>query len=362
MLFRVLRDLADNECIGGVLPIHVRLWADEFYSGPKPMDSEMLLGEIRSRNISMVPILQDVSQLKTVFPQAKWEIFSSNCSTVVYLGSGPTAYDTHKWISDMLGETTIDTRSDSISHGKNGSSNLQNSKAGMMLMKPDQVREMPNRDCILMIDGMKPIYDRKNRPFSTAQWKEAEKAAGERGYTHPVRVIHDKEKDVYKTINSEEKIVMVDKKEEEFYRNAAKNDNHIHFIDLDNEEFLYLNFDEEKEPSIEELQVLIRNSFKKDVSETPVPIDVSEKENRSVQLVTMNKRNQIRKEWNLSGSALECIKRHAKYLSQEEVDLMIRCLDTRIPDKTIKEMLVMDSVHEMKRYLRAYIAVMKQLS
>ena len=31
MLFRVLRDLADNECRGGVLPIHVRLWADEFY-------------------------------------------------------------------------------------------------------------------------------------------------------------------------------------------------------------------------------------------------------------------------------------------------------------------------------------------
>ena len=31
LMFRILRDLADNECPGGKLPIHVRLWADEFY-------------------------------------------------------------------------------------------------------------------------------------------------------------------------------------------------------------------------------------------------------------------------------------------------------------------------------------------
>ena len=90
----------------------------------------------------MVPILQDVSQLKTLFPQDKWEIFSSNCAAVVYLGSGPTAYTTHKWISDMLGEMTIDTRSESISQGKSGSSSLQNSKAGMKLMTPEQIREI----------------------------------------------------------------------------------------------------------------------------------------------------------------------------------------------------------------------------
>lgn len=263
-MFRILRDLADNECPGGKLPIHVRLWADEFYAGPKPADAEMLLGEIRSRNISMVPILQDVSQLKTLFPQDKWEIFSSNCSAVVYLGSGPTAYTTHKWMSDMLGETTIDTRSESISQGKSGSSSLQNSKAGMKLMTPEQVREMPNRDCILLIEGMKPIYDRKNRPFATSIWKEAEAAAGINGYTHPVRVIHDKDKDVYKTVECEKKIMMIDKDEETFYRNAAKTDKSIHLFDLDNEEFLYLNWDEEKPLTLEELQNIVKTSEKRD--------------------------------------------------------------------------------------------------
>ena len=47
--FRILRDLADNVCPGGKLPIHVRFIIDEFYAGPKPADTEMLLGEIRSR-------------------------------------------------------------------------------------------------------------------------------------------------------------------------------------------------------------------------------------------------------------------------------------------------------------------------
>ena len=150
-LFRVLRDVADNQCKGGKLPIHVRLWADEYYAGPKPADAEMLLGEIRSRNISMVPILQDIAQLKTLYPQEKWEIFTSNCAATIYLGSGPTAHSTHQWISDMLEDMTIDTRSESLGQGMNSNSNLQMSKAGIKLMTPGQVREMPKKDCILFL-------------------------------------------------------------------------------------------------------------------------------------------------------------------------------------------------------------------
>ena len=74
-------------------------------------------------------------------------------------------------------------------------------------MTPEQVREMPNRDCIIMIEGMKPVYDRKNRPFAEEFWKEAEAAAGLYGYTHPVRVIHDREKDIYP---NEREVIVID--------------------------------------------------------------------------------------------------------------------------------------------------------
>ena len=348
LMFRVLRDLADNECPGGKLPIHVRLWADEYYAGPKPADSEMLLGEIRSRNISMVPILQDISQLKTLFPQDKWEIFSSNCSAVAYLGSGPTAYSTHKWMSDMLGETTIDTRSETISSGRNGSGSLQNSKAGMKLMTPEQVREMPNRDCILMIEGMKPVYDHKNRPFNTRIWKEAEALAGKQGYTHPVRVIHDKENDIYKTVDCEEKILMIDKEEEEFYRNAAKTDKSIHIFDVDEEEFLYLNWDEHKPPTAEELQAMIRESAKRDVSTMEEPEDVKE--------AGSSPQDQEEEEvWDLSGSLADCLKRYAGKLPEEKMKIILKSMDEGLSEDQIKKLLLLKDAEEMELYKKVFL-------
>ena len=346
-MFRILRDLADNECPGGKLPIHVRLWADEYYAGPKPADSEMLLGEIRSRNISIVPILQDISQLKTLFPQDKWEIFTSNCAAVVYLGSGPTAYSTHKWISDMLGEMTIDTRSESISQGKSGSSSLQNSKAGMKLMTPEQVREMPNRDCILLIEGMKPVYDRKNRPFSTTFWKEAEAAAGKNGYTHPVRILHDKERDVYKTIDCEEKILLIDKDDEEFYRNAARTDENIHFFDMDQEEFLYLNWDEQQPLSLEELQQMVKDSKKMDVSSMEEPEDVRKAENSQPDPVSVD--------WDLSGSLVDCLKRYAGSFSNEKREFLLQCLEEGLSERQIKRLLPLRTMEEMKLYRRIFL-------
>ena len=64
-LFDVLIRIADHKCHGS-LPIHVILWADEFYAGPKPINTEVLMGTIRSRNLSIVPILQSIAQIKAV--------------------------------------------------------------------------------------------------------------------------------------------------------------------------------------------------------------------------------------------------------------------------------------------------------
>ena len=47
-MFDVLIHAADHE-YGGALPIHVRLWADEFYAGPKPTRTEVLMGTIRGK-------------------------------------------------------------------------------------------------------------------------------------------------------------------------------------------------------------------------------------------------------------------------------------------------------------------------
>ncbi|MBD9337800.1 MAG: hypothetical protein EGP69_07725 [[Ruminococcus] faecis] len=42
------------------------------------------MGTIRSRNLSIVPILQSIAQIKAVFPQEKREIFLDNCAVMIY--------------------------------------------------------------------------------------------------------------------------------------------------------------------------------------------------------------------------------------------------------------------------------------
>ena len=183
-------------------------------------------------------------------------------------------------------------------------------------MTPEQVREMPNRDCILLIEGMKPVYDRKNRPFSTAFWKEAEAAAGKNGYTHPVRILHDKERDVYK-------------------------------IDMDQEEFLYLNWDEQQPLSLEELQQMVKDSKKTDVSSMEEPEDVRKAENSQPDPVSVD--------WDLSGSLVECLKRYAGSFSNEKREFLLQCLEEGLSERQIKRMLPLRTMEEMKLYRRIFL-------
>ncbi|MBQ3903012.1 MAG: type IV secretory system conjugative DNA transfer family protein, partial [Lachnospiraceae bacterium] len=115
---------------GGALPIPLTFWMDEFYAGARPHDTEKIMGVIRSRNISMVPILQSVAQIKALFKTEKWEVIMDNCPTLVFLGAGAGAIETHKYISELLGSMTIDTIGDGR-HGKQWNANF--GKAGAPL-------------------------------------------------------------------------------------------------------------------------------------------------------------------------------------------------------------------------------------
>ena len=275
-LFTVLKRIADNRR-DGQLPIHVRLWADEYYAGPKPLNCETLLGEIRSRNMSIVPILQDIAQIKTLYPNDKWEIFTGNCATTVFLGSGATAHTTHQWVSDMLEDMTIDSRSESLGHSQ-GSGNLQMSKAGMKLMTPGQISRMPKNDCILFLKGERPIYDKKNWPFNTEVFKEAEKIAGQNGYKNPVYVSYDERNKKYITTRFESRLNYISKEEFTFFEEKAKEDSSIQTFQIDEEAFLYLNFNETPQPSLRELEKMVKEIQVAEVNEEEEEKELSGKD------------------------------------------------------------------------------------
>lgn len=332
-LFDVLIRIADHKCHGS-LPIHVRLWADEFYAGPKPTNTEVLMGTIRSRNLSIVPILQSIAQIKAVFPQEKWEVFLDNCAVMIYLGSGPAAFSTHEYISKLLGEMTIDTRNDGVTTGSHGSSSLNNQRAGRGLMTPGEVKRLDRKKCLIFMEGQYPILDWKNLPFETPEWKESERLAGKEGYKHPVRVVYNPKTMTYRTIRNESKFQAIDKKDVAFYKEAEKTDNSIKVCEVNEEEFLYLNFNVEPKPTEEELiQMLIQNRNEMEESkENP------ESNNSKVPKFGTNKKNTDTKqdEWNLSGSIEQCIIRYASRLNGEQINQILLGLEQGLTDEQVK--------------------------
>ena len=332
-LFDVLIRIADHKCHGS-LPIHVRLWADEFYAGPKPTNTEVLMGTIRSRNLSIVPILQSIAQIKAVFPQEKWEVFLDNCAVMIYLGSGPAAFSTHEYISKLLGEMTIDTRNDGVTTGSHGSSSLNNQRAGRGLMTPGEVKRLDRKKCLIFMEGQYPILDWKNFPFETPEWKESERLAGKEGYKHPVRVVYNPKTMTYRTIRNESKFQAIDKKDVAFYKEAEKTDNSIKVCEVNEEEFLYLNFNVEPKPTEEELiQMLIQNRNEMEESK-----EKPESNNSKVPKFGTNKKNTDTKqdEWNLSGSIEQCIIRYASRLNGEQINQILLGLEQGLTDEQVK--------------------------
>lgn len=344
-MYDVLLYTADHEC-GGKLPIHVRLWADEFYAGPKPTRTEVLMGTIRGRNMSIVPILQSIAQAQALFPQNKWEIFVENCAVMVYLGSGPGAKSTHEYISKLLGDMTIDTRDDGRSFGSHGNSNIQNRKSGRTLMTPAEVRRMSRKDCLIFIEGQYPIFDRKAIPFRTKRWMEAEKLAGKNGYRHPVEVVFDEETRSYITVQQKEKIEFLTKEEKEIYRQLAKIDENLHYWEVDADAFLYMNF-RRPQPTEEEIEQIFQKAKReKDAlrqlqnTEEELPEDI---------------RAMLQQEKpDLSGSVIECIERYQKELSAEQKEILINSLVLGLTEKQVKNMFFQPK-ERMEKLQKAYL-------
>ena len=142
----------------GALPVPVRLMFDEFANVALPDGYARLQATMRSRNIMSTIILQNISQLKALFKD-DWEGIIGNADSFVYLGGNEQS--THKYISELLGKETIDTRTSSQSKGRNGSFSQNFQQTGRELMTPDEVRRLDNKDAIVLIRGEKPVIDEK---------------------------------------------------------------------------------------------------------------------------------------------------------------------------------------------------------
>ena len=76
-MFQTLFDLADEK-YGGSLPMPVHFLMDEFANVSLPDDFAKILSVMRSRNVFVSIILQNITQLKALF-EKEWESIMGNC-------------------------------------------------------------------------------------------------------------------------------------------------------------------------------------------------------------------------------------------------------------------------------------------
>ena len=141
----------------GPLPRHVRFVLDEFAAMPLPGFTREL-ATMRSRSISASVIIQNMAQIKELYKDS-WETIPGNCDTILYLGGNESS--THKYVSEMLGKATIDTKTHGQTKGKSGSYSTNFQMSGRELLTPDEVRKLDNRYALLFLRGASPVMDEK---------------------------------------------------------------------------------------------------------------------------------------------------------------------------------------------------------
>lgn len=156
-LFQMLYYNADFEH-NGELPIPVHFLMDEFANVALPDEFDKLLSTMRSRNIFVSIIIQNLAQLKALFKD-NWESIVGNCDELYYLGGNEQS--THKFLSEYLGKETLDTNTFGKTSGWNGNYSTNYQQLGRELLTADEVRLINNEEGLLFIRGERPILDKK---------------------------------------------------------------------------------------------------------------------------------------------------------------------------------------------------------
>jgi len=198
-LFQQLFQVADNKYKGS-LPIHVHFVMDEFANVSLPDDFDKILSVMRSRNVSVSIILQNLAQLKALF-QKQWESIIGNCDEFLFLGGNELSTD--EYVSKILGKETIDTNTYTRSFGMRGNYSRNSQNTGRELLTPDEVRMLDNNYGLLFIRGERPVFDLKYNIEKHPNFKLTKDGNG-KAYEHELPKKNQLSKELMKLLSTED--------------------------------------------------------------------------------------------------------------------------------------------------------------
>ena len=158
-LFELLYGIADSSKKNR-LPVHTTFVLDEFANQPQIPDFDTKIATMRSRGISAHIILQELTKFKSTYPKT-WEAILGNCDTALFLGANFTAQTTTKYISEIIGASTVEYRSISKSKGANGGWSENDQLIQRPLLDPAELGRLPMDECIVLVRSKQVFRDKK---------------------------------------------------------------------------------------------------------------------------------------------------------------------------------------------------------
>ena len=163
---------ADEHCPGGELPVPVHVLGEELCACGVIPDLSRKISVIRSRNLSMSCVFQNLAGLQNRYPYNQWQEILGNCDVQLFLGC--TDALTAEFISDRTGEASISVTSKAKQLGTWRVSNYtpeyrETSGVGRRkLMTMDEVLRMDVDKALIIIRGKNVLevdkYDYSKHP------------------------------------------------------------------------------------------------------------------------------------------------------------------------------------------------------
>jgi len=256
LLFKKLSDYARKHGDErGRLPVEVNFLLDEFCNVGRILDFKKTISVVRGYGINCQVVIQSIAQLADRYPVKEWEEIVGNCDTQLFLGCNDTM--TSEFISKRCGNITIQLTNSMapqtplfspITREVTGYRQTKSNNT-RPLMYPEEVLQLDNRECILLIRGQKPLRGFKIIPDELSSYKELvytrvtdympawkdieEKAEEEEPYSAPEPEVVSE--DIAKEeIFPEVQIKLADDTEEELYDPKRKDE----FLPTDVEDML----------------------------------------------------------------------------------------------------------------------------
>ena len=179
LMFKKLSDYARKHGDErGRLPVDVNFILDEFCNIGRILDFKKTISVVRSYGMNCYVIVQSIAQLADRYPVKEWEEIVGNCDSQLFLGCNDTM--TSEFISKRCGSITIQLTNSMapqtplfspITREVTGYRQTKSNNT-RPLMYPEEVLQLDNRECLLLIRGQKPLKAFKIIPDELSAYSE----------------------------------------------------------------------------------------------------------------------------------------------------------------------------------------------